>query len=467
MSTSHKQRSFKYAVLISLYICSLLFAKQDKIFTETQQREIITELCETIKNVYPFPEIAEQTISGIQTYYEEGKYSTYTDRSEFANHLSIDLEELSNDTHFGLSYNPEMAAEMKKQKDRAVQEESLTAYEADIEKWYNYGFKELKILDGGIGYLDLRLFFATYYAGEVAVAAMNFFTNCNAVIIDLRYNGGGWDDMVNFLLSYFAESRDEVIFNVAQYTVDSSYYAGKTFSYVPGKRLTGIPVYVLISRSTASAAEAFASNVKYINSLAVLVGETTAGAENPVSTIVIGDEFILNIPSWRSVYRQYDTGWEGIGVKPDIEVAAEKALEVAHIDALRKLSETAVAKGIKDKYQWALDGVRAIYEPVSLPQDVLHAYAGNYGTRDIHFEDGVLYYQYREGTKRRMLLVREDYFVIENYDFFRVRFTKDRGAITSLEEIFTDGSVVRNTRTRIIKDDADSRESKTDANHSK
>jgi hypothetical protein len=447
MSTSHKQRRFKYVALISLCICSISFAQHGTILTKTQQKEIITELCETIHNIYPFPEIAEQTISGIQAYYNGGKYSAYTDRSEFANYLTIDLEQLSNDTHFYLSYNPELAVEIKKQEDRAVQEESLTAHEAHIEKWNNYGFKELKILDGGIGYLDLRLFFATYYAGEVAVAAMNFFTNCNAVIIDLRYNGGGWDDMVNLLLSYFSESRDEVIFNVGQNTEDSSYYAGKTISYVPGKRLTGIPVYVLISRSTASAAEAFASNIKYINSHAVLVGETTAGAENPISRIVIGDEFILSIPSWRSVYRRFDTNWEGIGVKPDIETATEKAVEVAHIDALRKLSETAVENDVKEKYQWALDGVRAVYEPVSLPDNVSQAYAGNYGTRNVYYEDGVLYYQYKDRTKRRMVPVREDYFVVENYDFFRVRFTKDKGAITSLEEIFTDGSVIRSTRT--------------------
>jgi hypothetical protein len=447
MAPSHKQRRFKYVVLISLCICSFVCAQHSTILTKTQQKGIITELCESIKNIYPFPEIAEQTISGIQIYYEEGKYSAYTDRSEFANHLTQDLEQLSNDTHFYFSYNPELAAEMKQQENQEIQEESLTVHEAKIEKWNNYGFKELKILDGGIGYLDLRLFFATYYAGEVAVAAMNFFTNCNAVIIDLRYNGGGWDDMVNLLLSYFSESRDEVMFNVGQNTIDSSYYAGKTISYVPGKRLNGIPIYVLISRSTASAAEAFASNIKYVNSHAVLVGETSAGAENPISRIVIRDEFVLSIPSWRSVYRKYDTNWEGIGVTPDIETTAEKALEVAHIDALRKLSKTAVDTEIKEKYQWAFDGVQAVYEPVSLPDNVLQAYTGNYGTRNVYYEDGVLYYQYRDRTKRRMMPVREDYFVVEYYDFFRVRFTKNKGAIASLEEIFTDGSVVRNTRT--------------------
>jgi len=447
MTRAHKQIHLISIVLAIFLIFGYVFARQSNTLTELQQKKIIDELCAKIESIYPFADIAERTVSGLQEYYKQGKYKSYVDKSEFASNLTVDLEQLSNDTHFYLAYNPGLAAELTAAENQEVLLDSLTAHEADIEKWNNYGFKELKILDGAIGYVDLRLFFAPYYAGDVAVAAMNFFTNCNAIIIDLRYNGGGWDYMVNFLLSYFAESRDEVIFNVGQNTIDSMYYAGKTVSYVPGKRLTGIPVYVLISHSTASAAEAFASEIRYINSKAVIVGETSAGAENPIGTVVVSGEFVLDIPSWRTVYQKYDTDWEAVGVVPDIEVASEDALATAHIRALRRLFETAVEKQAKDRYEWALDGVLAMYEPVSLPEDVLQSYAGNYGSRDVYFEDGVLYYQYKKRTKRVMLPVREDYFVIENYDFFRVRFGRDRGRVTVLEEIFTDGSVTRSTRT--------------------
>lgn len=434
-------------VTVTIVAVSTLFAEQKNVLSTAQQDEIITELCEKVTNIYPFPDIAEKTVAGIRAYHKEGRYDAYTDKSELANHLTMDLEDLSNDTHFRLAYNPDVAREISKHEDQVVKHESLTAYEARIERWQNYGFKELRILEGGIGYLDLRLFFATYYAGDIAAAAMNFFADCNAIIIDLRYNGGGWDDMVNFLLSYFAEARDEIMFNVTQFTMDSSYYAGKTSAYVPGQRLINIPVYVLVSRSTASAAEAFSSRIRFINDQAVLVGETTAGAENPISSIVIGREFVLNIASWRPVYRQYQTEWESVGVKPDIASAPEEALAVAHMEALKELIDAAVDAGTRDKYKWALDGVKAVYEPVTLPESIVRSYAGNYGTRDIHYEDGTLYYQYKGRTKRTMMPVREDYFIVENYDFFRVRFTKDNGRITSLEEIFTDGSVTRNTRT--------------------
>lgn len=413
-----------------------------------QQEDIIEELCEKVRNIYPFPDVAERTVAGLLAYHGEARYGAHRDKAEFADHITMDLEDLSNDTHFRLAYNPDVAREISKHDDQAVKHESLTAYEARLERWQNYGFKELRVLEGGIGYLDLRLFFATYYAGDVAAAAMNFFGECNAVIIDLRYNGGGWDDMVNFLLSYFADARDEVMFNVTENTIDSSYYAGKTYAYVPGKRLASIPLYILISRSTASAAEAFSSRIRYINEHAVLVGETSAGAENPIASVVIAEDFILNIPSWRPVYRRYPTQWEGVGVKPDIACTAEQALAIAHVDVLRKLTAAATDAESRDRYQWALDGVLAVHEPVALPEQVLQAYAGNYGTRAVYYEDGVLYYQYKGRTRRRMLPVREDHFIVEHYDFFRVRFIKDKGRVTYLEEIFTDGSVVRNSRTK-------------------
>lgn len=447
MLGTNRQIDVLHVFVTTFFLCGLLCAGEGSTLTEPQQKAIIDELCMKIESIYPFAAIAERAVSGLREYYEQGKYKDYTDKSEFASNLTVDLEQLSNDTHFYLAYNPDLAAELMAAENQEDLLDSLTVHEAGIEKWNNYGFKELRILDGAIGYLDLRLFFSPYYAGDIAVAAMNFFANCNAIIIDLRYNGGGWDDMVNLLLSYFAESRDEVMFNVGQSTLDSTYYAAKTMSYVPGRRFTAVPVYVLISAGTASAAEAFASRIRFINSNALLVGEKTAGAENPIGTIIIGNEFVLDIPSWRTVYQKYDTDWEAMGVSPDLEVASEDALTAAHIHALRRLVDVSVEKEKKDKYKWALDGVLATYEPLSLPEDVLRSYAGNYGNRDVYFEDGVLYYQYKKRTKRIMLPVREDYFVVEHYDFFRVRFVKDNGRVTVLEEIFTDGSVRRSTRT--------------------
>ncbi|UCF71174.1 MAG: S41 family peptidase [candidate division WOR-3 bacterium] len=435
-----------------LFTITILFyprisvAEQGKELSAKEQAKLIAEICEKVENLYPFPDIGERTSEAVDDEYNKGKYDRHTDPHDFANKLTIDLERFSNDTHFRLMYDPEGAVQMKKLKDVEVAEESLTAREARIERWNNYGFKEIRMLEGGIGYLDLRLFFAASYAGGVAVATMNFLSECNAVIIDLRYNGGGWDDMVNLLLSYFAESPG-VLFDVAQSTLDSSYYASSTLPYVPGRRLNDVPVYVLTSRSTASAAEAFAAEIRCINSHATLVGETTAGAENPVGTVVIGDDFVLSIPIWRKIYSAYDINWEGNGVKPDVEVGVLEALETAHMDALEKLAESATREEIKDRYRWALDGVRAVYEPLSIPSEILESYVGNYGTRKVTSVEGELYYQYKDRAKRKMMAVASDYFVVENYDFFRVKFIKKNNEVSVLREIFTDGSIANCART--------------------
>ncbi len=435
-----------YTFMILLYP-RISVAEQGRELSVKEQAKLIAEICEKVENLYPFPDIGKRTSDAINDEYNQGKYAGYTDPHDFANRMTTDLERFSNDTHFRLMYDPEGAVQMKKLKDVEVAEESLTAREARIERWNNYGFKELKILEGGIGYLDLRLFFAASYAGGVAVAAMDFLSECNAVIIDLRYNGGGWDDMVNLLLSYFAESGRGVMFNVAQSTLDSSYYASSTLPYVPGERLNGVPVYVLISRGTASAAEAFAAQIKCVNSRATLVGETTAGAENPLGAVVIGDDYILDIPVWRKIYSAYDIAWEGKGVKPDVEASVLEALQAAHMDALEKLAGSATHEEIKDRYQWALDGVRAVYEPLSIPIEILDSYVGNYGTRKVTCIEGELYYQYKDRAKRKMMAVTSDYFVVENYDFFRVRFIRKNNEVSVLREIFTDGSIANCVRT--------------------
>lgn len=44
--------------------------------------------------------------------------------------------------------------------------------------------KKQTTLVGNIGYLDLHGFVDTRYAGETAVAAMNFLSNCSALIIE-------------------------------------------------------------------------------------------------------------------------------------------------------------------------------------------------------------------------------------------------------------------------------------------
>jgi C-terminal processing protease CtpA/Prc len=68
---------------------------------------------------------------------------------------------------------------------------------------YNHGFKELKMLEGNVAYLDLRMFAPMERAKEMADAYMKLLSLSDAVIIDLTQNGGGDPFMVQYLCSYF------------------------------------------------------------------------------------------------------------------------------------------------------------------------------------------------------------------------------------------------------------------------
>ncbi|MGH9842298.1 MAG: serine hydrolase, partial [Blastocatellia bacterium] len=71
----------------------------------------------------------------------------------------------------------------------------------------NYGFEKVERMSGNIGYLDLRGFEPAGAANETATAAMNFLANTDALIFDLRRNGGGSPEMIAFLSSYLFDKR--------------------------------------------------------------------------------------------------------------------------------------------------------------------------------------------------------------------------------------------------------------------
>ena len=426
-----------FFIIFNLSYISLAQGQEE--LSKEKQDEVVRVLCEKLEKLYPDPEIAKKTSVSISENFEGGKYSVYSSASEFVQHLNDDLESISGDGHLGIIFDPAMASELK-MVDEEMGGDTYAELTLESERWENFGFKELKILEGNVGYLDLQTFFSLKYAGETAVTSMNFFSNCNALIIDLRRNGGGWDDMVTFLASYFLNSDDEIIFSITRSTLDDSYYASMPYAYVPGKKLTDIPIYILISRSSASAAEAFANIMKHFCKNTTLVGETTAGAENPVEHILLFDDYILRIPCWQKIYSYDKTGWEGIGVKPNIEVESEIALSIAHINLLLKLKDESTDEDIKKKYQWVIDGLNATNDPVIVKENILQSYAGKYGNRDIYYENNNLFYQYKGRTKRKMLAISNEYFLIEGYNFFRVKFVSENDTVVGFNEIHDDGT---------------------------
>jgi len=98
---------------------------------------------------------------------------------------------------------------------------------------------------------------------------------------------------------------------------------------VPGPRFGGKkPIYVLTSSRTFSGAEEFAYDLQSLKR-ATIVGETTGGGAHMTAMGRIGDHLLIRVPVRRAINPITHTNWEGVGVKPDVKVPSEKALETA------------------------------------------------------------------------------------------------------------------------------------------
>lgn len=285
---------------------------------------------------YIFPDVADKMAQDLKANLKNGKYSSLTNPSEFASQLTRDLQAVSNDKHLRIVYDPRVIAAEKS----AVTEEDRAKLEsewAEEMKRNNYGFQEVKIMDGNIGYLDLREFADPKFAGETASAAMNFLSNADAIIIDLRQNGGGSPAMIQLITSYFF-SPEPVHLNNFYYRPADETTQTWTLPFVPGRRRPDIDIYILTSKNTFSAAEEFSYNLKNLRR-ATLIGETTGGGAHPTGSVIATDKFYVRVPKGRAINPITKTNWEGVGVKPDIEISADQALKTAHAKALEKLKK--------------------------------------------------------------------------------------------------------------------------------
>jgi len=390
-----------------------------------------------LNEAYVFPDVAKKMEAAIRQKLKAGAYDKLTRPAELADALTRDLQAVSKDKHLHIRYEPVMppVRDPKAPRDAAAQEE-LRREMASI----NFGFEKVERLTGNVGYLNLRGFMGAELAGETAISAMGFLSNSDAVIIDLRQNGGGHPSMVQLITSYFFEEPTHLnSFYIREGNVTQQFW---TSAHVSGKRMTDVPVYILTSSRTFSAAEEFSYNLKNLKR-ATLVGETTGGGAHPVKPHFLADvHLVAVVPFGRAVNPITGTNWEGTGVAPDIQVPADKALEAAHLDALKKLRGKAKDDRRKHELAWSIQRVEALATPVTLSPEVLKSFTGRYGRDTLLYENGSLWYQWRQdGPKIRVVPMTADTLMLDDgMDILRLRIEKDAsGKITGLTELSSDG----------------------------
>jgi retinol-binding protein 3 len=293
-----------------------------------KRKQVIDGLNIDLKEYYVEPAAAQQMADALKVHQTKGDYDAISDGDAFATRLTHDMQEVSHDRHLRMDFSP---FKMPPRTEPTPEDEARFHQQMEHD---NCAFEKVEILPNNIGYVKFNGFMDASFCGPTVVAAMEFVAHTDAIIFDLRQNGGGQPAMVTQIASYLFDQPTHLI-DIYNRKEDST-TQNWTLSYLPGARLTKQPVFVLTSKRTFSGAEEFAFDLKN-KKRATIVGETTGGGAHPVSGYTVADYFMVGVPSAKSLDPVTKTNWEGTGVEPDVKVPAADALATAEKLAMEKI----------------------------------------------------------------------------------------------------------------------------------
>ncbi|MFC1500209.1 S41 family peptidase [Candidatus Zixiibacteriota bacterium] len=315
---------------------SSIRAQEVSPITAHQKEAVIDSVTSSLIESYIFLDVAEEMRDHLRTRLREGAYDDLTTPFTFTSQLTTDLQSISHDLHLRVNIQQPRPIDPVGRPDP----EEVARQQREQMRRVNFGFQKVEILDGNIGYLKLDGFIETIFGGSTAVAAMNFLAGADALIIDLRANGGGAPSMIQLISSYFFEEPQHLNSFYIRETDEWEQYW--TQAHVEGPKMVDMPIFILTSGRTFSAAEECTYNLKNMER-ATIIGETTRGGAHPVKGRIFpfdGFAVSIRIPFGRAVNPITGTNWEGTGIEPHISVPAEEALERAIDEARRMLART-------------------------------------------------------------------------------------------------------------------------------
>ena len=313
---------FRFILLFFLIFNGLIYSQQTDLHLTTKERtETIQKIERLLTDNYVFADTATKCVEFLQEQIESGSYNDLSHPRAFVRQINSDLSKIHHDPHLRLTFVvPEAQRFEDKQPDLALLTRLLDR------RMDNYGIRDVRILTGNIGYLNLSSFEPPEMSKTGLIAALQLLQNTSAMIIDLRQNVGGNLFTVQFICSYFMVPP-KLLFSYywrrGNY-VENYYILDK----IPGRRRPDVPIFILTGPQTFSAAEEFAYSMQ-IQKRAQIIGERTGGGANPGFVFDISPRFSIFIPTGRAINPVSGTNWEGKGITPDIKVDQDQALNAA------------------------------------------------------------------------------------------------------------------------------------------
>ena len=283
------------------------------------RKSVLEQLARRLDSDYAIPETARKLSMSLRASERSGAYRKITCAPELARRLTLDLLAIAHDKHLHVDYSFDPAP--------PAPPGPLSPQEIRQLRKLNGLIPKVEILDGNVGYMRVDGVPPLEVAHDAVAAAFAFVHDTDSLIIDDRGNHGGDPRTVALYMSYVSEGEP--------YLVNAFHWRGGRIEEFRTTQLGELsygaskPVFILTSPQTFSGGEELAYDLK-VRKRGVVVGEVTAGGANPGGPVSLGHQFVANIPTGQAVNPVTGGSWEGIGVKPDVEVPAVQALGRAH-----------------------------------------------------------------------------------------------------------------------------------------
>jgi C-terminal processing protease CtpA/Prc len=306
-------------------IVALLFAHNAlaAAVSEADQKAVLAAVISHLQTEYVDPDVGRRVAKKLREKSVRDMLASASDGTAMAEALRDKLRAETGDGHLNVEYSEKELPDNQAAADAEFSQQEMERYYG---AHVNFGVRKAERLEDNIGLVDLAVFPPASLGGDTVSAAMQVIAHTDALIIDLRRNGGGMDT-VSLVASYLFDEQQPLsgIFNRPTGKTTQNF----TQPYVPGAKFGGIkPVYVLTSKRTFSAAEALAYDLQALKR-ATIIGQPSGGGAHPFTYRRIHPHFVLWSVVEKSVNPITGKNWQGVGVQPDVVIDPAQALDKA------------------------------------------------------------------------------------------------------------------------------------------
>ncbi len=309
-------------------ICSFILSTvKAQVLPRSVVSSAIGKMAKELKEHYVYPQKGVAIAAHLTDSYKAGKFVSASSWKELADTITKCLQDFSHDGHLYVRYDTALSRELSKQQRDAGKEKLVSdANEEKSDPFFygpsaadrKYGFDSISISPDNIGYIHLSEINISRKSLAVLYAAMNAVAKTQALVIDLRNNGGGGSDTGAVLESFFLPEKTPLITFINRAGKQST---DSTVSWLKEKRYDR-PLLILINKNTASAAEAFTFSMKKTGR-AIVIGQPSAGAANMNAWFPVNEHIFISVSEMAPVWHGTTETWERQGIQPDCSAVTE------------------------------------------------------------------------------------------------------------------------------------------------